>query len=604
MSRLARACYLALEPDPALVFLHLPDPAVRRSTAVLLCPPFGWEEMCSYRGRRTWAKTLAGAGYPAARLSLPGEGDSGGSPRDPGRLDAWTKALSTAAGWLREATEAERVVVAGVGLGGMLACRALAEGAPIDDLILWAVPSRGRVVLRELRAYAGVVAARYPEESEPDSLPEGYLSLTGFVMTAETASAIEGVRLAELDLPTARRRVLMIGRDGLSADKQLRERFEQAGALVTVRETSDYGPMMAHPQESRTPRETIATSLEWLSEGPGAEGPEQDGRPSSTAHLAIPEPPAIERQSIEFSQHGALLRETPVWLEAEGGDLFGVLTENTEVEPGSVCAVWLNGGALRHIGPNRTWVEVARRWAAQGVPTLRVDLNGIGDSDGADEQPLPNRSLYASQRTEQTLAILDQLAARGLPNRFVLGGLCSGAYWSVHAALADERVVGALMINLYAFFWSEELVAERETQESLEALRGHGWRRLIRRDVSYDKLKDVMRSMLPGRIRAGAGHPVERAQSERVEMVLDRLRDQGTQGLLLLANGEPLYDQLARQGVLERLDQWPNLVVERIPSRDHMFRAMSLQRHVHESLDRMLERVLKSVPARQQLPQR
>src|SRR5205823_2936218 len=83
----------------------------------------------------------------------------------------------------------------------------------------------------------------------------------------------------------------------------------------------------------------------------------------------------------------------------------------------------------------------------------RVDLNGIGDSDGADEQPLPNRSLYASQRTEQTLAILDQLAARGLPNRFVLGGLCSGAYWSVHAALADERVVGALMINLYAFFW-------------------------------------------------------------------------------------------------------------------------------------------------------
>ncbi len=595
MSTRMRAACLALERDPVLAFLHQPEGASSQSTAALLCPPFGWEEMCSYRARLRWAQALADAGHHAARLNLPSTGDSAGCPSDPGRLDAWTAAISAASRWLRDTTGAKRVVAIGIGLGGMLACRAVADGAPIDDLILWAVPARGRVLLRELRAYAGMVAARHPEDARAEPERDGDLELMGFLISAETARAVEGLRLTALALPDAgARRVLLLGRDGIPVDRQLREHFEQAGAHVTVDATGDYSAMMTHPQDAQVPRETITRTISWLAEGP----PVPADRPAS------PSPLAVEAESLELTFDGSAVRETPIRFAGELGEMFGVLTESLESEPAPICAVMLNGGALWHIGPNRTWVEIARRWAARGVPTVRVDLHGIGDSDGDERALLPNRSLYASQRTRETLAILDQLAARGLPDRFALGGLCSGAYWSLHAALADARVVGALMINLYAFYWSEELVAERETQGSLEALRGHGWRRLARRDVNVGQLKAVIRSMRPGRIRAGAGHPVERAQSRDIELALDRLRDQGTEALLLLGRGEPLYDQLARQGVLERLDVWPNLVIERIPSRDHMFRAIWLQRHVHESLDRALERVLKAVPAGRQLPQR
>ena len=55
--------------------------------------------------------------------------------------------------------------------------------------------------------------------------------------------------------------------------------------------------------------------------------------------------------------------------------------------------------------------------------------------------------------------------------------------------------------------------------------------------------------------------------------------------------------EFARQGLLDQLGRWPNLRLERIPSRDQMFRAQWLQRHVHERVDEALERMLARLPA-------
>src|SRR5947209_2701644 len=226
-----RASWLELHPDPVLVFLHEPPARREGASAALICPPFGWEEVCSYRARRVWADALAQAGHPAARLALPGSGDSAGGPRDPGRRSAWTEAVSGTAAWLRAATGVTRVAAIGIGLGGMLACAAVSDGAPIDDLILWGVPSRGARLLRELRAYAEVVAARRPEDRRAGPEDEDERDYVGFTITAETADSLRALRLSELEVPrAAERRVLLVGRDGLPADKGLREHFERAGA--------------------------------------------------------------------------------------------------------------------------------------------------------------------------------------------------------------------------------------------------------------------------------------------------------------------------------------------------------------------------------------
>jgi hypothetical protein len=113
-AQLGEPVYLDAESGGVLAFLHLPAADSKRETAVLFCPPFGWEEACSYRGLRTWAATLARDGYPTLRLTLPSLGDSAGVPRDPQRLRAWSAAVAASAAWLRARTTVARVAAIGI----------------------------------------------------------------------------------------------------------------------------------------------------------------------------------------------------------------------------------------------------------------------------------------------------------------------------------------------------------------------------------------------------------------------------------------------------------------------------------------------------------
>lgn len=586
----ARAVCLDREGDDVLIMLHEPEAGAAGDTAVLLCPPFGWQQDCSYRGLRAWARELARAGYPAARVTLPSTGDSAGSPREGGRLDAWTAAVGDGARWLRRTTSAKRVVAIGIGLGGMVCYRAAAAGAAIDELVLWAVPGRGRALLRELRGHHQIIAAAFPDDIREDPDAGGDLELIGYTMTEETAGALGDLRLTSLALARVPRRVLMLGRDGIAPDAKLAEHLTTCGSDVESADGHDYAELMANPQQSLAPRRTMELTLEWL-----ARDRSVAGVPEPQAAVADGSPRgAAEADTLGCAHDGIAVREIPIWFDGVRGRIFGILAEPDTGERAPLCAVFLGAGAVPHTGPNRSWVDLSRTWAARGVPSLRIDCAGVGESEGEDPELVEDESLYDPWRDREVELILDQLQQQGVADRFVLGGLCSGAYRSVRRALVDPRVRGLLLLNLYAFEWSHELVIERGRRVAISkgvpGARGHA--------LNRDFLAKSMGYARPDRAWRLLRRTAEREQKRVVVDVLDQLCDRRVQTLLLLGADEPLLAQLERQGLTDRLPDWPNLILDRPSSGDHMYRARWLQRHVYAALDGGVDRAVAGVNAR------
>lgn len=595
------AFYIRDQGESIFAILHHAQ-GPSREVAVLMCPPFGWEDMCSYRSRREWASYLAAAGFPVLRIDFPGSGDSSGGPRDPERLRAWTDAVGASARWLSSTSGARRIVAIGIGVGGAIAYRALALGAPIDDIVLWGVSSRGRRHVRELRAFSYLESARVGEDPTTPAAVEdsddGSLVVAGYLLSSDTQHELDELDLAELDcgrLSSAR--VLMLERDGRLVDSRLQAAIERCGAKVTVAAGDGYAAMMMaelpHALSAYAVFETVASWLVKVSAS--AEG---CSRPASAGAGAS------ERFAEISMPDGSRVRETPITISHPLGDPVGVLAE--PVGPAvDLCAIWLNAGPQRRIGPNRMWVETARRWAALGVPTFRVDLTAIGDADGDSGSLLDVRSYYTDVYLEQVRFVLDALEARGLPPRFLVGGLCAGGYWALRIADEDSRVSAAAALNpgylVYDDGLSNAISQSRRLGPML--LKRSTWSRVLRGQIAPSAHLSTMRTIVAALVRALLRLPSRAlarnadADANEVTRALDRLEAQNQQALILFAGEERLYAQLLATGRLAGLERWPNVLVEHIALAGdmHTMRPLILQREAHRLVDELVQRELERI---------
>jgi hypothetical protein len=246
------------------------------------------------------------------------------------------------------------------------------------------------------------------------------------------------------------------------------------------------------------------------------------------------------------------------------------------------------------------WVEIARRSAARGVPTLRLDLEGIGDADGDAGPYVRDAGLYVPELVVQVRAALDALAMRGFAPRFVLGGLCSGAYWSFHAALQDDRVLAAFLINPRVLFWDTSALVARDARKLRKLFRASGWRKIGRGGVSAGRGLEIVRAFggwlaltcrrLASRLVA-RGRP-KRSKGQQLEDAVARLRDAGKRAVLIFGGEEPLHEELEREGRLAGLQSFPNFELELVPGAPHTLSPVWAQQRVHELFDRALAREL------------
>lgn len=581
--------YLALGEERSFA-IHQPAPAGSEA-AVLFCPPFGWDEVCSYRVLRAWSKRLAEAGHDSLRLTFPSTGDSAGTPRDPDRLPAWIGSVDSAARWLREASGATSVIAIGLGLGGTIAYAAAAAGAPLDGLVLWSVPARTRNLVRQLKAFSQMEFDNFFAELEAPAPLTDELEAGGFLLSRQTLEDLSALDLTKTDL-TGRlpRGALLLERDGLAADARLADALQRDGVAVTTAPGDGYAAMTSHPQRATMPEETVLRIGRWISQ--------PDAAPRAERAIASPQPQAQAlaqaQASLELDVDGHRIAEMPFELERPAGVLSGVLTlpEDDRHAERPLCAVFLNAGAARRTGPSRMWVETARRWATRGVPSLRLDAAGIGESDGPTTPYAEDGSLYEPVFVDDVTAALDELQRRGVGDRFLLVGLCAGAYWSLYAGLDDPRVEGMALLNLVAVVWDNGIEASRDLRR---ALTSRSWSR-IRRNITWERARAILLMFASAPARAirrrrstAASQP---SLQTRTEAVLTRLEASDKQVLMVFHAREALLGELERTGWLKRFARSEHVTIQRIGVNDHTFRPVRVQAQVHDALDAALDRQL------------
>ena len=135
------------------------------------------------------------------------------------------------------------------------------------------------------------------------------------------------------------------------------------------------------------------------------------------------------------------------------GHLVGIVTEPAgTTEPGRPAVLLANVGLNHRVGPNRLWVDLARRLAQEGFLSLRFDLGGFGDSaprldGGSDEE----------RAVADFKDAMDFLAQKKRAPGFLPVGLCSGVDPIHVLARDDARVEGAAFIDGYCYrtpgFW-------------------------------------------------------------------------------------------------------------------------------------------------------
>lgn len=459
---------------PLLGWFHAPTGAWR-DTAVVLCPPLGYQHLASYRTMGMLAARLSGLGFAVVRFDYPGMGDSGGDEHESGLVRDWVEAIHLAGAEARRLSGATRTAAVGLGVGGMFAAAAGSQHQ-FDALVMWAPVESGRKFIRELRVLQG---AGDDSITSRDGLEAG-----GFVYPDALAAEIEALDLLKLDRLPARR-LLLAERDDLPPLQRLEQRLRAMGAELTVSQVSGMRQVMDVPTTSVVPAQAAIELIAlWLGDALSGLG---------VAPVAAL--PRATRVTMPVPGSSSTVVEEAVWFGDHG--LSGIISEPAGSPASNTALLLLNSGRERRIGTSRMWVRLGRAWAAEGFRVLRMDIAGLGDSPVR-----PGGRADAAYSDDAPRDIADAVAfllARGAASVIPMG-LCSGGYWAVGAAASDLPLKSVCAVNPQLYWRPGEpeipvrtLGAAREMERMAQSAASPAkWGRLLSGQVP---VRHVVRTM-------------------------------------------------------------------------------------------------------------
>jgi alpha-beta hydrolase superfamily lysophospholipase len=515
-------------PQRPLFGVYHPPGDTPRGAGVVLCNPFGHEELNGHRAMRHLAERLAARGIAALRFDYDATGDSAGDDREGGRVAAWRASIALAARALREKAGVSKVALVGLRAGALLAI-ATAADAGADRLVLWSPVVSGRAHAKELLRLHKLLFPRPKGEGAPREDEE----TLGFALRKDTAAdlgKVDALALGELPVAGA----LVIGGNESPSEDKLLDKLRELGIETEYRHLPGHPFLVTDPHRSLVPDEMIAAIVEHLC----SKYPTPDG---STAERPIaPLRPAIAEGGPDGER---------AWLFGAPKPRFGVLTPAKE-KGDRPAIVLMNAGSIHHIGPSRMSVRLARRWADLGYTVLRMDLSGIGESTAIEGSP--TSAPYPKDAVLDAQAAMTALEEAGHGRRFILGGLCSGADIAFRAGVIDRRVVGAWMINPQAFYFEssdalkEFLAADLQAQYYQSGVWDlDRWKKMVRGEVDLARIAGILRTSVGGAVKRrlarllGEGAAPRGPEAKDVTADLRAMADRGADTFLLCSEDDP-----------------------------------------------------------------
>lgn len=194
------------------------------------------------------------------------------------------------------------------------------------------------------------------------------------------------------------------------------------------------------------------------------------------------------------------------------------------VAAGGIGVVFLNAGVIHRVGPNRVYVRMARALGRRGIPGLRFDLSGVGDSPSGNDPDVLRRWIAEARHAIDCL-----VAATGVRG-VVLAGHCSGAALAFLTAVEDRRVVGAALVN-------PQPRSSVRYFLRLAATHPNFWRRLLRGGARYGMAAARVTGRTPY-----ASHAAAARAHEDIDTILRR----GCRVLLVSCEWDASYDGVYR----------------------------------------------------------
>lgn len=256
-----------------------------------------------------------------------------------------------------------------------------------------------------------------------------------------------------------------------------------------------------------------------------------------------------------------------------------------------VGILFFNAGHVPRSGHGCLSARAADELSSQGYPCFRVDLPGLGDSEGA----LPETTSELYQHVchggfvEVAQAVREELVKRHGLEGLVVGGLCGAATTALYVADREPEGISGVFMFEPEFYLSEQEAAgagaEAPTAEEAGALRSKlkrvssklfsywGWMRMLTRENEYARLfryipfpRQLLLDLLMdwNTLPAVANVPLVKAWQ--------RLVERGLPVLVITAEGklrDVFFDRIHRAACAGLTN--PNMVRVRLQGTNHIF---------------------------------